>query len=200
MGVLLLLILLANAMRPTMWRTTWRMLLSPMERKYEDENTSAVWTGLSYIFSIGTYALLLVYLVGTREVGFSALHYSSFQWVALTILGVDLLRQGFMVLLQYTFRFHIHFPSVIKHHHGLLLIFAMVCYAFLLLINHVSYSVLLTMVITACMCYVGISWWKIITTVGLDIHTSCYTILYYLHIEVVPIIAIVLISARIVEA
>lgn len=200
MAALLLLILLANAIHPTMWKAKWRVLLSPMERKYEDENASAAWNGLSYLFSIGTYALLLLYLLGTHEAGLSALQPSSFLWIALTIFGIDLLRQGLMAILQYTFRFHIHLPSVIRHHHDLLLVLAIVYFALLLLVNHLSYPVLLTLAIVAGIGYIGISWWKIITTVGLDLHTSCYTLLYYLHIEIVPIIAMVMISAHIVGA
>lgn len=200
MAALLLLILLVTSLRPNMWRAKWRSLLSPMERKYEDENTSVVLNGMSYLFSISTYALLLLYMLGIRDDYSSQLHCSTFLWIALVVLGIDLLRQGLMAVLQYTFRFSFHLPSVIRHHHNLLLIFAVVGFAILLLAPHLSYNALQTLVIIACCSYVGILWWKIITTIGLDIQKSCYTLLYYLHIEIVPIAAMVMISSYIVGA
>ncbi len=199
---LLLMILLASVLRPTMWKAKNRVLFSPMERKYEDENISVLLDGMSYLFSIGIYALLLMYLLRGEAMTITndTLPVTTYLQMAGVILLIDLLRQGLMAILQYTFRFSFHLPSIIRHHHNLLLIFAVVGFAILLFAPYLPYNALLTLVIITGCVYVGISWWKIITTIGLDIQKSCYTLLYYLHIEIVPVAAMVIISSHIVEA
>lgn len=186
---LLVLLLLVCALQPRMVSNGLNMLVSPIQRRYEDASNNPAIRMLQAIFRIATWSLVAACGV-QAYLGIPVLTISNWLLSALIIVAVHALRDILVRYIQLTFRFAIHMPTCRQHRTNIWQMISLVLLGYLIALPWLPIAAQWIIPLVATACYLVAIWWKMINLFGWNIKNVCYITLYWLHLEVIPLLTI----------
>ncbi|MCQ2347967.1 MAG: hypothetical protein MJZ65_02130 [Paludibacteraceae bacterium] len=185
---LLVVLLVTCALQPRMVVNGLSMLASPIQRRYEDASDNMLIRMLQTLFRWGT--LSLVATIGIQAyLGGPTIQMSNWGLSAVIIIAVLAVRDLIIGYLQLTFHFAVHIPTCMQHRTNIWHMISLVLTAYLIALPWLSATVQWVTPVVAAGIYLVVLWWKLVNLFGWNIKNICNITLYWLHLEVVPLLA-----------
>lgn len=182
-----MVILIATTTRPKVLQNIWRMFLSPIQRCYEDEDSNILQNTLLTLFQGGTLALVTLVSM-TAIYGINGIaDIRHFGQIIALIAGVWVGKIVLMKYIHYTFALSMQWSDWKKHYTSVWMMFCLVGFIYLLAAPYLSLSLRGWIPCCLLVVYIISVAWKVIPSFSISIKNSLYLLLYFVHLEVLPI-------------
>jgi len=198
-ALLLVLLLLTSAIQPRSIMQSLLALASPIQRRYTSGNNNVLFMLLRLVFQLGTLSLTLMLAVAAWMGKTAALTWNAYL-AATTIVLVAMLVKGFVdKWIQLTFRFAVSEKIYYLYRNDMWQIMSLILWIILLLHPGLSNLALWIIPIVVLALYYAVLWWKIMQVFGWDISHIGYSLLYMVHVEILPLAAAVVSIGNVIK-
>lgn len=186
---LLVLLLLTCALQPRALSNGINMFVSPIQRRYEDASGNRLISLLQALFRVCT--LSVVAGIGIRAyTGAPAMCMSEWLLSVLLIIAVYAVRDLLTGYMQLTFHFPVHIRTCMQHRTNIWQMISLAMMGYLIALPWLPTRAQWMIPAAAAVTYLLVLWWKLTNLFGWSIKNVCNITLYWLHLELIPLIAI----------
>lgn len=187
MGVLLFTCIL----QPQCITHSLQALSSPIQRRYNTGSNHPLLLLLRALFELGTTSLALLMAVAAYTGHSAAVGVRHYGLVAAMIVVVVLVKALVDRWIQLTFRFTLHEKTYYRYRNELWMVVSLAMWVMMLFSPWLSPTLLWVLPGVVVILYVSILWWKITQAFGWNFQHMALTMMYMLHVEVLPIVVVI---------
>jgi len=185
-AALLGILLLASAIQPHALSQCLHTIAAPIQRRYSMGGNSPLAAWIQKIYQLGTIALAILIGVAAYMGHTETLTIRQYLMVMGILVIVWLVKHCIDKWIQITFQFALHEQTYYAYQSNLWLVMSMILWAMVLVSEWLSVEATWLIPVAVWIVYWCILWWKIMQALGWHILHIGYSILYMLHLEILP--------------
>jgi len=194
-ALLIGLLLIISAIQPRTIALSLQALTSPIQRRYvRGENNPVLWV-LRKMFQLGVVSLSLLVAMkayaGSNDV--EMVEYGKLMGVMVVVMTVKALVDRWI---QLTFRYEINAKTYYTYRSELWMIMSVMLLVALMISPWLSDGIKWGIPCVVVGLYMIVLWWKLMQVFGWNIKHIGYTLVYMAHVEVLPVVAVLVIGYR----
>ncbi len=184
---LLGLLLVIGSLQPHMVLQTAQTAASPIQRRYITGANHPLLAGLTGLYQLSTISLALLVAVAALLGRGREINPQQYLLTVGIVAGISVVKFIVEQWIYITFRYTLNRKTYASYRSSLWTILSVVLWVLLVFSNHLDASVLWLVPSILVGIYWGILWWRIMQAFGWEASHIGYSLLYMLHIEILPV-------------
>lgn len=188
---LLILAVLVFLYRPCVVKSTLQAFFSQSGRRYEDNAGDRLPDIMGYVFYLATMTMAVA--CGFQQIRHGHINLSGplFGMIGLLVLGMDSLRLLMMRIVYWIYSVPMPWREVIKSYSDLRFVTGLVLWTYLLVLPYLSAVPAIAIPCVLALVYLAALYKRWHPQSGITLQSTAYALLYAIHLELVPIAAMV---------
>lgn len=187
-AALLCVVLMISALQPRSVLLSLQTLSSPIQRRYTSGSNGVIVFVLRAIYQLGTISLALLIAVSAymgNGIPLMPHHYGLVMVVVVVIVLIKALVDKWIHL---TIHFPINEVTYLKYRSELWQALSLLLWIYIFFSEWCNETIKWFIPCLMIGLYVIILWWKLMQVFGWTIEHICYTLLYMIHVEILPVL------------
>jgi len=198
--LLLVLVVLLSAIQPQVVAQSLQSLSAPIQRRYTSGggHRPLVWL-LQGLWELGTLSLVLLVAVAAKTGIKSPITLTHYGLSTAMVAAIVMVKGLMDKCLHYTFGYIVSEKIYYAYRNGLWMVMSMVLWVMLMCKDLLCERALWMIPSAVVVAYYGLLWWKVLQAFGWSGKHIGYSLLYILHLEVLPVVVAAMGVAQLIK-